>query len=125
MLALRAPAPLRMRVSMSAIGSVIMGRSPARLHEARNLTLARQIAQAEAAHAEAAIEGARPTAQRAAVVRPHPELRGAGCFHHEGGLGHAVLPAVVRRGTACRGRAAAPCPRRRSGPWCRSRSSAP
>src|SRR5215475_4877489 len=89
--ALRAPAPLRMRVSMSAIGSVIMGGSPARLHEARNLSLARQVAQAEAAHAEAAVEGARPTAQRTPVVSPHPELRGTGRFHHEGGLGHAIL----------------------------------
>src|SRR5262249_57097976 len=91
-LALRAPAPLRMRVSMSAMGSVIMGGSPAGLHEARDLSLAREPPETEAAHAEAPIECARTSAQRAAVVGPDPELRGSGGFHHEAGLGHSADP---------------------------------
>ena len=60
------------------MGSVIMSGSPARLHEAGNLPLARQVAQAEAAHAEAPVERPRPPAQRAAVVGPDLELRAAG-----------------------------------------------
>src|SRR4030095_8148513 len=91
MLALRACAPLRMRVSMSAMGSVIMSGSPAGLHEPRDLPLAREIAETQAAHAEATVEGARPPAERAAVVGPDAELRGPGGFHHEGGLGHVQL----------------------------------
>src|SRR4029453_4649957 len=125
MLALRACAPLRMRVSMSAMGSVIMSGSPAGLHEPRDLSLARGVAETEAAHGEATVEGTRPAAEGTAVVRPDPELRGPGSFHHEGGLRHDILPAVVRPGTAAQGRAAAPCPRRRCEPWCRSRSSGP
>src|SRR5262245_45286286 len=87
-LALRAPAALRMRVNMSAIGSVIMSGSPAGLGEAGNLPLAGQVAQAETTHAEAAEEGSRTPAQRAAVVRPHLELRGPRRLHHETRLCH-------------------------------------
>src|SRR5262245_429490 len=90
-LALRAAAPLRMRVSMSAMGSVIMSGSPAGLHEARDLSLAREVPQAEPAHAKAAEERTRPSAQRATVVGPDPELRGPGSFHHEARLRHSEL----------------------------------
>src|SRR5262245_741416 len=86
-LPLRAPAPLRMRVSMSAIGSVSMP-SPTRLHEARNLALPRQPPQAEAAEPEPSIEAPRAAAHRAAVVRPHLELWRPGRLHHQACLRH-------------------------------------
>src|SRR5688500_6128879 len=59
---------LRLRVSMSAIGAVIMcvGSSPARLGDAGDHAVARQVAEADAADAELAVDGARPTAQLAA-----------------------------------------------------------
>src|SRR4029077_18417854 len=127
MLALRAPAPLRMRVSMSATGSVIMSGSPAGLHESRDLPLAREIAQADAAHTEPTVEGPRPSAERTAIVCPDPELRGPGRFHHETRLRHSrtFRRCAVRPGTGCRARAEAPSPRHRSGRWYRSRSSVP
>src|SRR2546426_7580638 len=102
----RAPAALRMRVNMSAMGSVIdifvqsllqlpaaaagppavrgasqKGRAgetrrlPARLDDARNLPAQRQLAEADAAHAEIAQEAARPPAAVAPVATPHLELR--------------------------------------------------
>src|SRR5262245_16598611 len=83
----RAPAPLRMRVSMSAIGSVSMP-SPTRLHEARNLALPGQPPQAEAAQPEPPIEAPRPAAHRAPVVRPHLELGRPGRLHHQTCLRH-------------------------------------
>src|SRR4051794_30717744 len=69
---------LRMRVSMSAIGSVIMAfvLSPARFLDARNQPAAGHVAEADAADAELAIHGAGPAAQAAAqadadlVARP-------------------------------------------------------
>src|SRR5437868_7575738 len=73
-LALRALFALRMRVRRSAIASVIIAASapsPARLREARDLPLARQMAQTEATHAEAPEERPRPAAERAAVVGAH------------------------------------------------------
>src|SRR5215472_5190414 len=81
---------------MSATGSVSMP-SPARLHEARNLPLARETAQAEAAHPEPTIEGARSPAERAAVVRPYLELGRPGGLRHETGLCHMV--SYARNGT--------------------------
>src|SRR5262249_17993433 len=88
-LALRALAPLRMRVSMSAMGSVIMSASPAGLHQARNLSLAREVAETDPAHAEPTEEGPRPPAERTAIVSPDPELRGPGRFHHQARLRHS------------------------------------
>src|SRR5262245_49848477 len=95
---------LRMRVSMSAMGSVIdilayssssrpargaperrspptRGRGdrrdslPARLDDARNLAPQSQLAEADAAHPEVPQEGPRPPTAVAAVVLPHFELR--------------------------------------------------
>src|SRR5688572_5417682 len=94
--AFRAAPPLRMRVNMSAMGSVSMGASPAGLHDAGNLPLQGELAQADAAHAKAAVEGARPPAEPAAVVGPHPELGRAGSFHHQRRLGH-VRPSGPER----------------------------
>src|SRR6185369_17291709 len=51
------------------------GGLPARLREARDLPPTRQVPETEPAHAEAAEERTRPSAERAAVVRPHLELR--------------------------------------------------
>src|SRR6188474_870359 len=106
MLALRAPMPLRMRLRRSAIGSVIM-MLPARLRQARDLPLARQVPQAQAAHAEAAEERARPAAERAPIVRPHLELRGPGRLYHETGLGHRFFP-QTRKGMPSARRSALP-----------------
>src|SRR5205085_8441603 len=69
---------LRMRVSMSAIGSVIMAGilSPARFLDARDQAVAGHVAEADAADAELAVHRARPAAQPAAqadadlVARP-------------------------------------------------------
>src|SRR5215475_7802149 len=64
-----------MRVSMSAMGSLMLMRSPARFRDARDLAGQRQFAEADAAQREAADEGARPTANLAAIVRLHLEAR--------------------------------------------------
>src|SRR5262249_2076514 len=86
-LPLRACAPLRMRVSMSAIGSVSIP-SPTRLHEAGNLSLAGEPAQTEATQPEASIETPRAAAHRTAVVGPHLELGRPGRLHHQTCLRH-------------------------------------
>src|SRR4051812_39384400 len=58
---------LRMRVSMSANGSVIMVESsPARLLHARDQPIARHVAKTDTADAELAVHGPRPAAQLAA-----------------------------------------------------------
>src|SRR5262245_49025371 len=83
--------PLRMRVSRSAIGSLLMASSPARLHDARHLALEGQLAKAEAAHLELAEVAPGPAAQLAAGIRPGRELRRPLGLHDERGLGHTVL----------------------------------
>src|SRR5438128_8974541 len=79
---------LRIRVNMSAIGSVIAPRtshyaprtssSPATLRDARDVPFEREPAEAQAAQPEFAHIGARPAAQVAAVAEPHLELRRLG-----------------------------------------------
>jgi hypothetical protein len=60
---------LRMRVSMSAIGSVsIRSLLPARLRHAGDRALVRELAQADPAESELAEHGARPSAPVAARV---------------------------------------------------------
>src|SRR5436190_13223834 len=80
---------LRMRVSMSAIGSLILiaGSLPARLDHARHLAVQRELAQLDAPEAEFLVHAARPPGQRAAVAQPHrrgiarqPLQLGAGRF---------------------------------------------
>ncbi len=70
---------LRMRVSMSAIGSVIVTArpppSPRALRHAGNLTRVRHLPQAETAQPEVAVHRARATATPAARVAAHLELR--------------------------------------------------
>src|SRR6476659_6856995 len=67
---------LRMRVSMSAIGSVSIVRLlPARLGHAGNRALVRELAQADAAKTELLEHGARASAAVAARVRLRLVLR--------------------------------------------------
>src|SRR6478609_2376645 len=68
---------LRIRVSMSAMGSVIvMARPlPARLRHAGDLAGVHQLAQADAAQTEFAQNRVGPAATPAAGVRPYLELR--------------------------------------------------
>src|SRR6516225_7864872 len=67
---------LRMRVSMSAIGSVIMAVSPARLRYAGDEPVVGHVAEADAADAELPVDGPPAPAQAAAeadadlVARP-------------------------------------------------------
>ena len=61
--------------SLSAPVVVCVAASPAGLGHAGDLALARQVAEADAAHAVAAKVGAAAAAQLAAVVRAHLELR--------------------------------------------------
>src|ERR671931_2498664 len=63
---------LRMRVSMSAIGSVSIG-SPGALGHAGNHALVREVAQADPAEAELLEDRARAAAPIAARVVPHLE----------------------------------------------------
>src|SRR5215212_6761680 len=70
----RAWSPFRMRVSISAIGSVIMARAlllPARLRHARNLAFESELAEADPAQPELAHIGAGTAAPLAAAVLPH------------------------------------------------------
>src|SRR5260221_3017157 len=64
---------LRMRVSMSAIGSVMLiaDSLPARLDHAGDLAAQRQFAQLVAPEAELAVHAARPPGEGAAVAQPH------------------------------------------------------
>src|SRR5437868_594644 len=70
--------PLRMRVSMSAMGSVIViearSPSPARLGDARHLAAVHHLPKTDPAQPEFPVDGTRPTATPAAGVGPHPEL---------------------------------------------------
>src|SRR3970040_1225664 len=71
--------PLRMRVTMSAIGSVTFNAAPpplpARLGHARYLPLERHVPEADAAHAEHTDVAARPAAESAAGALPVGKLR--------------------------------------------------
>src|SRR5881227_4013290 len=63
--------PLRMRVSMSAIGSVIVIGSPTRLGDAGDLAGVRHVTEADAAEAELAVDGLRSPALPATRVGAH------------------------------------------------------
>src|SRR5882672_11607283 len=81
---------LRTRVSMSAIGSLRIP-LPARLQDARNLALERQLAEAEPAHLELPEVAARTAAQLAPRIGARREFRFPLRLHDERGLGHANL----------------------------------
>src|SRR5258705_432554 len=82
---------LRMRVSKSAIGSLRIRPLPARLHDARNLALERQLAKAEPAHLELPEIAARAAAQLAPRIAARAELRLTLGLHDERGLRHTRL----------------------------------
>src|SRR3954452_2076578 len=100
---------LRMRVSMSAIGSVIVisvaPPSPARLGDARDLPGVHELAQADAAELELAVHRVRPAAALAAGVRPHLELRLLRRLVLQSGLRHAYCPSRVNGKPKARSRA--------------------
>src|SRR5207249_7461931 len=73
---------LRIRVSMSAIGSLRMG-LPARLHDAGHLALERQLAEAQTTHLELPEIAARAAAELAPVVGAGREFRFPLRFHDE------------------------------------------
>src|SRR5690348_11807975 len=106
---------LRMRESMSEIGSVILAslfsspltaagcqlpsagrsresgarsRSPATLRHARDVAFQRQFPEAEAAHRELPHVGARPSAQPAPVAQTNPVLRYLGFLRNLRGCRH-------------------------------------
>src|SRR4051812_10138552 len=81
-----------MRVSMSAMGSVIIGASPlpAALGHAGDDAGVRVRAQADAAQAELAEHRPGAAAVVAAGVLLRPVLRGAGCLHPQAGLRHVA-----------------------------------
>ena len=126
-LALRAPAPLRMRVSMSARIESSPWRVPLAFTSPGPAPCARDCASRCGTYAEPTVEGSRPPAERTAIVCPDPELRGRDAFT----MRHVFarfqnLPTMrlqTRNGMPSPRRSA--FPRRRSGPWCRSRSSVP
>src|ERR671929_945862 len=79
---------LRTRVRKSATGSVIDMRLPARLRHSGDVAVVRELAQADAAQAELAVDGARAPAATAAGVLAGLVLRGALLAHPLGGLRH-------------------------------------
>src|SRR5262245_55576923 len=87
---------LRMRASMSATGSVNIS-SPRALGHAGNHALVRELAQADAAEAELAEHGTRPTASVAARVVADAELLRPLLLDAQGFLCH-LLPFPSVRG---------------------------
>src|SRR3954466_8518186 len=80
----RARDALRMRVSMSAMGSeTFIGLLPARLRHARQLAQQGPLPEADAAQREAAQVCAGPTADGAAVIPADLELWGPLCLRDE------------------------------------------
>src|SRR5262249_58328652 len=79
---------LRTRVRKSAMGSLLIVASPARLDHARHLTLERELPEAQPAHLELAQVTAGAAAQLAPVVATRRELRGPLRLHDQGRLGH-------------------------------------
>src|SRR6266511_5461832 len=87
---------LRMRVSMSAIGSVsIVPRLPARLRHARDRALMRELAQANPTEPELLEHRARPAAPVAPRVRAHLVLLGPLLLDDERCLRHCLVPPLA------------------------------
>src|SRR5687768_17076025 len=78
---------LRIRVSMSATGSVIIAASPARLRHAGDRAVVRELAQADPAEAELPVHRARAPAAVAPAVLPRGELLRARGLHDQAFLG--------------------------------------
>src|SRR4051794_30789174 len=111
----RARLAFRMRVSISAMGSVTFMGLPARLRDTRQLAHQGALPEADAAHREPAHVRPRSAADEAAVVGLHGVLgRPAGLGDHRL-LGHRPSSSAVSWRTACRGaQAGAWTPRRLS-----------
>src|ERR1043166_9980576 len=89
---------LRMRVSMSATGSVMLMRSslsPAGLAHTGNMPLQRELAETDPAESELAQHGADPAAALAAADPPRREFRGALGGREPAPLGHLLRPLCV------------------------------
>src|SRR5690348_1518937 len=71
----RARIALRTRVSMSAIGSLVISLLPASLDHAGDLAVEGELAEAQAADAELAQEAARTSATPAAIAMPYSQFR--------------------------------------------------
>src|SRR5258708_431664 len=110
-----------MRVSMSAIGSVIMG-SPARLDHARNFATQGEEPEADPAQFELAVIPARAAAHFAAAAMTDRELRRPIEFRVLTCTSHVRYSSLLLRwpGTACRGFGEARVPLRRCVPSSRS-----
>src|SRR5262249_55998791 len=67
---------LRTRVRKSAMGSLLMVASPARLHDTRHLALERELPEAQTAHLELAQVAARPPPPLPSIPPPPPQLPG-------------------------------------------------
>src|SRR3972149_6114529 len=89
----RARLALRMRVSMSAIGSETFMCLPARLRHARQLTQQGALPEADAAEGETAHEGGRAAADGAAGGAADRELGRPLRLRGHGFLGHRASPA--------------------------------
>src|SRR3954447_19948185 len=79
---------LRIRVRKSAMGSVIDMRLPARLRHAGDVAVVGQLAQADPAQAELAVDGAGAATTAAARVGPRLVLRRTLLARDLGCLGH-------------------------------------
>src|SRR6187431_1370786 len=101
-----------MRVSMSAMGSVIVmsappaspSASPRCLRDARDLARVRHLPEADAAQSELAVHGPRAAAPAASRVGAHLELRLALLLLDQCFLCHAVETPTNRGGTENRAR---------------------
>src|SRR5579884_436502 len=85
--------PFRIRVSMSAMGSlmfILCSFLPTGLDHARQLAARGALAEADAAHAELPHERSRAAAQETPAVLLHLELRGPGGLGDHRFLGHEV-----------------------------------
>src|SRR5918992_2074362 len=106
----RALLAFRILVNMSAIGSVSIG-SPAALRHAGHGPLVRQVAQADSAEPELAVDGAGAAAPVAARVLSHLVPRLARSLRDERLFRHVRFP-FPRRRTGTRARREAPGPAR-------------
>src|SRR5687767_6556859 len=95
---------LRIRVRRSATGSLRIP-LPARFHDARDLALEGELAEAQPAHLELPEVAPGPAAQLAAGIGARRELRRRLRFHDQRGLGHCYcslngMPRCVRSALA-------------------------
>src|SRR5437867_1458462 len=124
---------LRIRASMSAIGSVMVMGSPRRLRHAGDLSLVRELTETDATERESLEHGALAPATDAARVTADPELPPGSLLlldqcllRHTRSLFLFLSPWPLQRSprpsrrTGTRGRAGVPCPLRRPVPWSRS-----